>query len=158
MKTFEEKLQKPLLKKFHTICGSLGINESEKKQLISGYGVDSSRDLSARDLIDICNKLEADSKPEVIKLDTERKRVFGAIGGWFDLIYGKVSKSDTSKYNKRIKLIKATACRQTGHDTFNAIPVERLRNIYHTFSNKQKDYRAGKQIMADELSALASLN
>ena len=44
----------------------------------------------------------------------------------------------------------AIACRATRYENFNKIPAERLRNIYNTFLNKQKDSKT-----IDELVSMA---
>ena len=44
----------------------------------------------------------------------------------------------------------AIACRATRYENFNKIPAERLRNLYNTFLNKQKDSKT-----IDELVSMA---
>ena len=44
------------------------------------------------------------------------------------------------------EIIKGIACRSTGYRSFNKIPAERLRNLYNTFRNKQKDMDAAERI------------
>lgn len=77
-----------------------------------------------------------------------RKRVFGSIGGYLQLM-GRQSNTD---------IIKGIACRSTGYDEFNTIPVERLRNLYNTFVNKQNDYKAAGKVVNDQLNKLPCLN
>ena len=86
MKTIVEKQQKFLLKKFHVLCGQLGLDREFKKDIIQPYGVESSRDLSAKELMDICTKLEQTLNPQLIDLDTWRKRLIASIGGWLRVI------------------------------------------------------------------------
>ncbi len=58
MQTLMEQQRKLLLKKFHTLLGKAGIGEDGKMEMLAAYGVTTSRDLSAHDLLDLCNKIE----------------------------------------------------------------------------------------------------
>lgn len=122
--------QKWLLKKFHTLCSKAGMTQDEKAILIASYGHISSADMDDRQLQDACIKLQLSTDPKIAQLDNWRKKVFAAIGSY--LRYA--GKTETPDY------IKTIACRCTGYDRFNDIPVERLSNVYYAFKNKQKDY------------------
>lgn len=148
-----------LITKYHTLCGKLGLTDEQKRQRLSdNYGVLSSKDLYFEELQHICNALEDELTGHNKKMLTARNRVFGAVGGWLEIVWGKVDKNDKQKYNERIEKIKAIACRQTGHKDFNKIPIERLGNISFLFSKKQKDFKQGELMIEDELRSLASLN
>lgn len=127
-----------ILRKFHTLCGLVGMTPEEKASLIASYGVESSADINTHDLIDICNKLAGQlGQNRDTSKDRLRKQVMAAIGGYLKKI-GHESNAD---------IIKGIACRSTGYDDFNKIPVERLRNCYYAFVNKQKDI-AGAEAVA----------
>lgn len=146
-----DSIHRNLLKKFHTLCSVLGMSEDEKRSLIGAYGVESSRDIDTHDLVDICGKLsaQADQRQGKTPLDKVRKQAIAAIGGWL------------RKSGKResISVIKGIACRATGHDDFNKIPKERLRNLVYLFNNKVKDRDRVDKIQAaqDVLSAAARI-
>lgn len=146
-----DSIHRNLLKKFHTLCSILGMTEDEKRSLIGAYGVESSRDIDTHDLVDICAKLsaQADQRQGKTPLDKVRKQAIAAIGGWL------------RKSGKRegISVIKGIACRATGHDDFNKIPKERLRNLVYLFNNKVKDRDRVDKIQAaqDVLSAAARI-
>jgi len=73
-KTMDE-IHRGLLKKFHTLCSLLGMTDDEKRALIEGYGVESSRDIDTHDLVDICCTLSAEvNKKEGNDIDKLRKR------------------------------------------------------------------------------------
>lgn len=148
MKTFSEKLQKPLLRKFHTLCGNLGMSKEDKREMIEPYGVESSADLSVKDLIDLCTKLENISNPKLVELDKCRKRLIAAVGGWLKAL---------GKQND-IKMIKAVACRAAEREAFNDIPLERLRSLYAAFTDKQKDLQTVRDMTIDELDILTYMN
>ena len=137
-KTMDE-IHRHTLKKFHTLCSVLGISDEEKQELISSYGVESSRDIDTHDLIDICGKLSAQASDIQFKeLDKLRKRVFASIGSWLR----------KSGRESNASIIKAIACRATQHEDFNKIPRERLRNLVALFNNKTADAQA-----VDELTS-----
>ena len=68
---------------------------------------------------------------------------------WVDVNQGFDARLLTKE---NIEVIKGIACRATGYENFNKIPTERLRNVYNTFLNKQRDHRAA-QAVADEYIA-----
>jgi Ca2+-binding EF-hand superfamily protein len=134
-----DRIHRDILKKFHTLCGVLGLTADEKLAIVESYGVDSSRDMDTHDLIDVCGKLsaQANKKTGGDETDKLRKRVMAAIGGYLRAA-GKESSAT---------LIKGIACRATGYDNFNRIPKERLRNLVATFNNKVKDAQAVDEIV-----------
>ena len=132
-----DKIHNGLLRKFHALCSRLGLTEAEKRAIIESFGVESSADIDTHDLIDICaslsKQLEGDKGDEMDKL---RKRAMAAVGGYLRKI-GRESNAE---------IIKGIACRATGYQSFNKIPAERLRNVYHAFRNKQKDIDSVERI------------
>lgn len=132
-----DKIHNGVLRKFHTLCSRLGLTEEEKRAIVGSYGVESSADIDTHDLIDICaslsKQLEGDKGDEMDKL---RKRAMAAIGGYLR----KINQASNAE------IIQGIACRSTGYTSFNKIPAERLRNVYNTFRNKQKDIDAAESI------------
>lgn len=129
-----DQIHRGLLKKFHTLCSVLGLTDDQKKDILSSWGVESSRDLTQHQLIDICAKLseQVNHKNGSASLDKLRKQVIAAIGGWL---------RETCQ-GQGISKIKGIACRATGYSDFNKIPRERLRNLIATFNNKTKDKKS----------------
>ena len=129
-----DQIHRGLLKKFHTLCSVLGITTDQKKALLASWDVESSRDLTQHQLIDICAKLseQVNHKNGTASLDKLRKQVIAAIGSWLRETY----------QSQGISKIKGIACRATGYDDFNKIPRERLRNLIATFNNKTKDKKS----------------
>ena len=131
-------LHSKILRKFHTLCSACGMTPEEKAAVVASFGVDSSADINTHDLIDVCNKLAGQlGQNRDTSKDRLRKQAMAAIGGYLKKI-GHESNAD---------IIKGIACRSTGYDDFNKIPVERLRNCYYAFVNKQKDI-AGAEAVA----------
>ena len=129
-----DKIHNGVLRKFHTLCSRLGLTEAEKRAIVESFGVESSADIDTHALIDVCaslsKQLEGDKGDQMDKL---RKRAMAAIGGY-------------------LRKIKGIACRSTGYQSFNKIPAERLRNLYNTFRNKQKDMDAAERIAMELLA------
>lgn len=138
-----DKIHNGVLRKFHTLCSRLGLTEAEKRAIVESYGVESSADIDTHDLIDVCaslaKQLEGDKGDEMDKL---RKRAMAAIGGYLR----KINQQSNGE------IIKGIACRSTGYESFNKIPAERLRNVYNTFRNKQKDIDAAESIAMELLA------
>jgi hypothetical protein len=159
MKTTTEKQKAGLIRKYHTLCGKLGMSDEDRRDMLfDNYGAESSKELSVGELQDLCESLQSDANKEQIKLQEARSRVFGAVGGWLDIVQGRVSRNDIAKYRERVEKIKAIACRQTQYKDFNRIPLERLQNVSFLFSKKQKDFKRGDKLISDDLQLLTYLN
>ena len=137
-------IHKGLLKKFHTLCGMLGIDAEGKRAIIESYGVESSRDINTHDLVDLCAKLSEQLGDSDAELSKQRKRTMAAIGGWLRYM----------NYASSAEMIKRIACRATGYKDFNKIPKERLRNVAHAFNYKVKDAKSVDRLVVDLLSNL----
>jgi hypothetical protein len=90
--------------------------------------------------------------------DQWRKRLMAAIASWAKLINYIPSNEDINEaeqdltipvdkrsvnWSANATVIKAIACRAAGNvESFNAIPVDRLRNLYYAFVKKRRDYEA----------------
>lgn len=129
-----DQIHRGLLKKFHTLCTVLGLDDEAKRAILASWGVESSRDLNQHQLIDICAKLseQVDHKQGTARLDKLRKQLIAAIGRWL---------RETGQ-TESLSIIKGIAMRASGYSDFNKIPRERLRNLIATFNNKVKDSRA----------------
>ncbi len=127
---FTEKTQRQLIRKLHVMLGLSKIDATGKRSILGAYGVEHSNELSCDQLIEICDKLDCLLRGGVAEeMNKSRKRVIASIGGWLKL----------SGISHDVKFIKGVACRASGYDDFNRIPLERLRSLYAAFLNKQKD-------------------
>lgn len=129
-----DKIHKDLIKKYHTLAGQLGMTDEERRALLSQYNVESSRDLSQHQLIDVCGTLaeELERRDGKDSMSTLRKRLIAVVGKYLKAC----GKEDVS-----MSYIKATACRAAEIEQFNKIPRERLRSLYGAFSLKIKDIK-----------------
>ncbi len=115
-----------LLRKFHTLAAKVGMDKDAKIDFLEeSYGVSSSAELAAWQLEEVCELLQNTIND---KGDVWRKRVMAAIGGYLN----------RNGFENNAQMIKAVACRVTGYQSFNKIPVSRLRDIYNEFLKKQK--------------------
>ena len=148
METLIDKEQKRLIKKFHTLLGRANIGNDGKEAILSGYNVGSTKDLSVHQLIEVCNAIEIHANPKMAELNHYRRRLMGAIGGWLRMM---------SKPGG-IDRIKAIACRASGREQFNDIPLEQLRSLYAAFYKKQKDLQNVELLTAEYIDLLTINN
>jgi len=141
MKTITENRKKALVKQYHTVCSTCGLSANEKEAILSGYGVESSTDLTEWQLSEVINKLQKEP-------DQWRKRVMAAIGAWLR----GINRTDGAD------MVKAIACRATGYEKFNAIPVSRLRDVYYEFSRKAKTSKTSQELQTLLVEQLAMMN
>jgi len=149
MLTIMEKEKNKLLKRFHTLLSKVdGDKAVIKETILDSFGVESSRDLNAHELLEACAALDGEINPRNADYDTWRKRLIASIGGWL--------KSMNQEGN--IDMIKGIACRASDVDSFNRIPIERLRSLYYAFTKKQKDLKFVDSITREELNFLTAMN
>ena len=146
--TFMDKQQTQLLKKFYTLLGKAAVGNEGKEAILHSYGVESSKDLTAKDLLDICDKLAMQADPKLAELDRWRKRVIAAVFGYLNAM-GKTAD---------VAMVKAIVCRAAKHETFNHIPLDRLNSIYNAFKNRKKDIEAVGGLTVDVLINNVNLN
>lgn len=148
MTTIMQKQKNYLLRRFHALLGQTGAGTEGKRAMLASYGVESSRDLSAHELLDLCHKLEMQLHPDEAEKDKWRKRLMAAIGGWLKAL----------KRQQNPTVIKAIACRAAQADDFNKISKERLVSLYNAFSKKQKDLQFVEELTKEELDYLTYTN
>lgn len=145
-----EKQRRILLKKFHVLLGASGGDVKLKKEaILSSYGLSSSRELNAHELLEICTALELEVNPALAESDRLRKRLIAAIGGWLNML---------GQNGRDIVLIKAIACRAAEAASFNRIGNDRLRSLYYAFKKKQKDIEFADDLTTAEIDRITSLN
>lgn len=142
MQTIMDITKTILIKKFHVLLGKAGIGEMGKREMLASYGVTSTRDLSAHELLELCDKIDRMMKPDVEELDKWRKRLIASIFGW------RKAMGDSTNINE----VKAIACRAAGVTKgFNSISLEKLRSLYYAFTKKTKDMEFVDKLTADEI-------
>lgn len=134
-----DNMHKQLLKQYHTLCSLLKLDRDTKLAMIAQYGVESSRDLSQHQLVDLCAWLSKQIAHAggYTAMDTLRKRVIGVIGSYIEL---------RGEDRRNLSLIKSIACRAAGSDSFNDIPRQRLQSLYNAFSQRCRDIRTVREL------------
>lgn len=128
-----DKVQRDLIRKYHAVAASAGLSESERHAILASYGVESSRDLTQHQLIDVIATISSNlNEPQ----DRLRKRLIACIGRYLR----------TAGYEETIDTIKATAVRASGYDSFNKIPPERMRSLIFAFNHKTRDLESVNEI------------
>lgn len=148
MATLMDLEQKRLLKKFHTLLAKAGVDAAGKEAILAGYGVESSKELSAYELLEVCNKLDKMSNPKAAELDKWRKRVIASIFSYFHALGVQ---SDMNR-------VKGTAARAAQAETFNGIPLETLRALYAAFTKKAKAVQNADEVVKEVVNEIKMLN
>ena len=128
-----DKVQRDLIRKYHAVAASAGLSESERHAILASYGVESSRDLTQHQLIDVIATISSNLNEHQDRL---RKRLIACIGRYLR----------TAGYEETIDTIKATAVRASGYDSFNKIPPERMRSLIFAFNHKTRDLESVNEI------------
>jgi hypothetical protein len=147
--TFMDKQKTQLIKKFHVLLGKAGLGNDEKSSLLSGYGVESSKDLTVWELTELCAKIDKMANPEASEADKLRKRLIAAISSYRQAMGGATPS---------IEEIKGIACRAACMQQFNRIPNDRLRSLYAAFTKMRKDLENVQVMTRDRLREITSLN
>lgn len=143
-----DKQEKYLRRRFHILLGQAGIDVEGKLDLLSGYGAESSLELDAHQLLELCNTIEKMTRPDAAEMDRLRKRLIAAIGAWLRVM----------NRDENIATIKGIACRASKAKSFNRISKERLTSLIYAFNKKTKDMKFVDELTSEELSFLTLSN
>lgn len=143
-----DKQKTQLIKKFHALLGKAGIGNDEKLSLLSGYGVESSKDLTVYELTELCGKIDKMANPQAAEADKLRKRLIAAISS-YRYAMGCASSIDE---------IKAIACRAALAENFNRISNEKLRSLYNAFTHMKNDLSKVREMTQEHLKRVTTLN
>lgn len=148
MQTIMDKQEKYLRRRFHILLGQAGIDVEGKLDLLSAYGAESSLELNAHQLLELCSTIEKLTRPDAEIMDKLRKRLIAAIGAWLRVM-GR---------DENIGVIKGIACRAAKTKSFNRISKERLTSLIYAFNKKSKDMKFVDEITSEELNYLTFSN
>lgn len=146
--TFMEKQRTQLIKKFHVLLGKAKLGNEEKHSMLSGYGVESTKELTVYELTELCIKVDKMANPATADSDKLRKRLIASISAYRNAM-GCVS---------TIEEIKGIACRAASAQSFNRITDEKLRSLYNAFNNMKKDIAKVREITEEHYARVTSLN
>lgn len=75
MKTTIDRQKAGLIKKYHTLCGKLGMTDEEKREILeNNYDVKSSKDLYVEELQHLCKALEDNTNCSFNAKDDRKKK------------------------------------------------------------------------------------
>lgn len=141
MTTTIKSTKAQLIKRFHTLLTKAGMDEFDKKSILSEFKVTSSKDLTVVELLEVCTALERMVNPQLQELDKLRKRVMASIGAYLREM----------GYAENPESIKSLACRASKCKSFNDIPMEKLRAVYNAFNHYKKSMVQVREITEDIL-------
>jgi hypothetical protein len=131
-------------RKFYALLAQMPYNEKEELVLqFTNNRTDSLSAMSDAEFGAMMAMMEGFVKANTLAahapdMDTWRKRVMAAIGGWLRMC-NTTHTADS---------IKAIACRASGRKAFNDITLSELRAVYAEFNNKQKVAQRTKNFQA----------
>lgn len=138
--------QKELIKLHHTLATKMGLTDEERRAMLAGWGVSSSKDMTIEQLQDVCRHMKAKLNE---KNDKWRKRVIASIFGYLKM----------TGRNVDIDYVKRIACRSAGdYTSFNQIPVSRLQTVYYAFLDKQKVLKNTGELISEDLDIMSFKN
>lgn len=144
MTSKQEAYRKSLIKRLHTVKSEIGLTDYQYRAVLSGFGVESSKQLSIDELLRAIELLQTRNPDD----DKWRKRCMAVIGAYLRRL----------NYAENAESIKAVACRASGYENFNSIPVSRLRQVYYEFARRNNTSRqVGAEISRIE-HELSNLN
>lgn len=130
-----DKVQRDLIRKYHTVAAVAGLTDEDKHSILEGYGVGSSRDLTQHQLIDVIASISSQMD---MHQDRNRKRLIASIGRYLRAI----------GYTENIITIKSVA-EQAAGCPFNKIPSGRIRSLIFAFNQKTKDLEIVEELTSN---------
>lgn len=146
--TPKDKRKNGLIKKYHALVRDAKITDEDKLVLLGNWKVTSSKDLNVDQLIQICEFLEKMVDPEKAELEKWRDWVRTCVKS-----YGKVMGANYSD-----EYAEGIVCAATKIDNFNDISKKRLQGIYNQFKKSKNDAMLTKELIADDVRAMAAMN
>jgi len=143
-----DKRKNGFIKKYHVLVRDAKISDDDKLVLLANWKVTSSKDLNVDQLIQVCEFLEKMVDPEKAELEKWRDWVRTCVKA-----YGKVMGANYSN-----EYAEGIVCAATNIDNFNNISKKRLQGIYNQFKKSKNDAMLAKQIIVNDVKALAAMN
>lgn len=144
-----EEEQKKMVRKFKTMLNQYGIDRNAELSMLAGYGVESSKEMTAYELIELCDNIQKTHDQEYGKLDKKRKQLLAAV----------CAANGLRGYPTTIDYAKHTILRAAPeYKGLNSIPMERLNSLYAAFKHMQKDLKAVKEMNVNEINITSKLN
>lgn len=143
-----DKRKNGLIKKYHVLVRDAKITDEQKTVLLSNWEVTSSKDMNVEQLIEVCEFLEKMVDPDKAELEKWRDWVRTCVKS-----YGK-----TQGANYSDEYAEGIVCAATKIDKFNDISKKRLQGIYNQFKKSKIDAMVTKEIIIEDIKAVAAMN
>lgn len=130
-----------LIAALHARVNSLGISDENYRAILNSYGAQHSTDLDAntiREILEHLKRFTTPLDPRKVETDKWRRRVMGVAAA----LMRRTGYPDTTAY------IKALACQMASVDSFNQIPLDRLRSIYNALHHRLNDIETVTTLVA----------
>lgn len=148
MKT-EVSTRNKLIKKYHVLIGKLKMSDDDKLTLLRQWGVESSKEMSDAQLIQLCNLLETlshgSNDAELVKWQN-----------WTRTMVINAAKAVGQHYSN--EYAEAILCRATGCKSFQSIPKHRLIAMYNQFKKAKADANMVHDLILEDFKLIAKLN
>ena len=143
-----DKRKNVLIKKYHVLVRDAKISDEDKLVLLSNWKVSSSKDMTVDQLEQVCDFLNHMVDPEKADLEKWRDWVRTCVKA-----YGRVLGANYSD-----EYAEGIVCVATKIDDFNTISKKRLQGIYNQFKKSKNDAIVAKQLIVEDIKAMASMN
>jgi|GEM_PF-3631212 len=143
-----DKRKNALIKRYHGLLRDAKINDEQKLALLENWKVSSSKELTVNQLEDVCKLLQHLINPTEAELEKWREWTRTCIKS-----YGRsLGANYTNEYAEGI------ICAAAKIDNFKDISKKRLQGIYNQFKKSKLDAVTTKQLIVDDIRALAGMN
>ena len=151
-----------LIARYHGLCRTLNLSKDIKLHFLAAWNVKSSTELTIPQLYEVIDTLQGEIQRYNQAANNWRRRVIAAIAGFLDASpeFGEMMarEAPADPYRFKMNYIIGIACKASGCDEFNNIPIARLQNLYNCFLRKQKDATAIEQAVYDIKMSLLTAN
>lgn len=129
--------QRKMIIRFHVLLKKAGVDEEGKRDLLSGYGAESTKDLTVEELEALCERLREVAEEREKKADRMRKRALRAVCKFCEATDG--DRFAQWPEERRMAYAKAVICRVAGAEAINRIGADRLRSVAYAFEKQVRD-------------------
>lgn len=145
---YTKQINKNIVKKYHTMANVLKLSDTDKRNILSGYGVSSSLELTDSQLLEVCGVLQKmiDEKNGTAKksaeLDRLRKGCIACLCRYIEL--RGIKTNDIVGYAKQI------ACRSAQRERFNQLTASELHGVMGYFNKLVKTWNKAEMVSLEQ--------
>lgn len=132
----EQQTKRRLIVRFHALLRAAGMKEEDKRDILEGVGVESTKELTVEQLKAVCDFLETLTGLEEQGKEMMRRRALRAVCKLCEVL---MDEWETWDGERRLRYAKSIVCRAAGSKSLNKIGADRLRSIAYSFEKQRKD-------------------